>query len=220
MAPSKTPGAVRPVTRSAARNVLVCHRAHGAWSWTRAPRRARPYRRRRLFVMPFHREKPGVSDPRSARRRATRPARPRRQVDRVRRAGPFFLTVTSRAATARQIVARLAGVPSASSARLRCDPVAPRSARPGCAGAAPTSGVARAAGRAARLRPSPADAASTAAPTTRSRGTSPQRPRPSSRASLSSRAQFSEIHRIGLHRSSCIGACRSTTTSPSSTRAI
>ena len=46
------PGAVRPVTRSAARNVLVCHRAHGAWSWTRAPRRARPYRRRRLFVMP------------------------------------------------------------------------------------------------------------------------------------------------------------------------
>ena len=29
-----------------------------------------------------------------------------------------------------------------------------------------------------------------------------------------------EIHRIGLHRSSCIGACRSTTTSPSSTRAI
>ena len=29
MAPSKTPGAVRPVTRSAARNVLVCHRAHG-----------------------------------------------------------------------------------------------------------------------------------------------------------------------------------------------
>ena len=64
---------------------------------------------------------------------------------------------------------------------LRCDPVAPRSARPGCAGAAPTSGAARAAGRAARLRPSPADAASTAAPTTRSRGTSPQRPRPSSR---------------------------------------
>ena len=49
---SKTPGAVRPVTRSAASNVLVCHRAHGAWSWTRAPRRARPYRRRRLFVMP------------------------------------------------------------------------------------------------------------------------------------------------------------------------
>ena len=31
---------------------------------------------------------------------------------------------------------------------------------------------------------------------------------------------FSEIHRIGLHRSSCIGVCRSTTTSPSSTRAI
>ena len=52
MAPSKTPGAVRPVTRSAARNVLVCHRAHGAWSWTRAPRRARPSRRRRVFVMP------------------------------------------------------------------------------------------------------------------------------------------------------------------------
>ena len=37
------------------------------------------------------------------------------------------------------------------------------------------------AGRAARRRPSPAGAASTAAPTTRSRGPSPQRPRPSSR---------------------------------------
>ena len=36
MAPSKTPGAVRPVTRSAARNVLVC--GAGAWSWTARPR--------------------------------------------------------------------------------------------------------------------------------------------------------------------------------------
>ena len=50
--PVERPLARSPVTRSAARNVLVCHRAHGAWSWTRAPRRARPYRRRRLFVMP------------------------------------------------------------------------------------------------------------------------------------------------------------------------
>ena len=46
----------------------------------------------------------------------------------VRRAGPFFLTVTSRAATARQIVARLAGVPSASfsSAKVRGAHSAPR----------------------------------------------------------------------------------------------
>ena len=41
-----------PVTRTAARNVLVCQRPQGAWSWTRAPRGARPYRRSRLVVMP------------------------------------------------------------------------------------------------------------------------------------------------------------------------
>ena len=29
--------AVKPVTRSAARNLLICHRAQGVWSWTRAP---------------------------------------------------------------------------------------------------------------------------------------------------------------------------------------
>ena len=52
IAPSKTPGAVSPVTRNAARNVLVCQRPQGAWSWTRAPRGARPYRRSRLVVMP------------------------------------------------------------------------------------------------------------------------------------------------------------------------
>ena len=43
---------VSPVTRNAARNVLVCQRPQGAWSWTRAPRGARPYRRSRLVVMP------------------------------------------------------------------------------------------------------------------------------------------------------------------------
>ena len=52
IAPSKTPGAVSPVTRHAARNVLVCQRPQGAWSWTRAPRGARPYRRSRLVVLP------------------------------------------------------------------------------------------------------------------------------------------------------------------------
>ena len=46
------PGAVSPVTRNAARNVLVCRRPQGAWSWTRAPRGARPYRRSRLLVLP------------------------------------------------------------------------------------------------------------------------------------------------------------------------
>ena len=35
------PGAVSPVTRNAARNVLVCQRPQGAWAWTRAPRGAR-----------------------------------------------------------------------------------------------------------------------------------------------------------------------------------
>ena len=39
-------------TRNAASNVLVCQRPQGAWSWTRAPRGARPYRRSRLVVMP------------------------------------------------------------------------------------------------------------------------------------------------------------------------
>ena len=42
----------QPRTRNAARNVLVCQRPQGAWSWTRAPRGARPYRRSRLVVMP------------------------------------------------------------------------------------------------------------------------------------------------------------------------
>ena len=46
------PGAVSPVTRNAARNVLGCQRPQGAWSWTRAPRGARPYRRSRLVVLP------------------------------------------------------------------------------------------------------------------------------------------------------------------------
>ena len=94
------------------------------------------------------------------------------------------------------------------SARPRCDPGAPRSARPECAGAAPTSGAARAAGRAVRLRPSPAGAASAAAPTTRSRGTSPRRPRPSSRHHC--RAGLAEIHRIS----------RSSTTKPAVRKAL
>ena len=52
IAPSKTPGAVSPVTRHAARNVLVCQRPQRAWAWTRAPRGARPYRRSRVVVLP------------------------------------------------------------------------------------------------------------------------------------------------------------------------
>ena len=42
----------QPRDPHAARNVLVCQRPQGAWSWTRAPRGARPYRRSRLVVMP------------------------------------------------------------------------------------------------------------------------------------------------------------------------
>ena len=163
----------------------------GAWSWTRAPRRARPYRRRRLFCR-FRREKPGVS----AGRRGGVPHAPRgrRQVDRVRRAGPFFLTRPE--ATARQIVARLAGVPSASfsSAKVRSGCSAISAARVCRWG---SSIRRRPGGRAARL------VSRRAVNSRRSRGTSPrprlhpgitveQGPRPSNR-----------------YRSSCIGACRS-----------
>ena len=38
----ETAGAVRPVTRSAARKVVVCQRLSGAWSTTRSPRCPRP----------------------------------------------------------------------------------------------------------------------------------------------------------------------------------
>ena len=82
----------------------------------------------------------------------------------------FFLTVTSRAATARQI-RQTAGVPSASFSAAKV--------RSGCSAISRVcrcgSNIRRrpCPGRAARLRPSPADAASTAAPTTRSRGTAP-----------------------------------------------
>ena len=62
---------------------------------------------------------------------ATRPARPRRG-DRFGGPDRFFFDGPSRADTARdrRQTGRRAARPSA---RLRCDPVAPRSARPGCA---------------------------------------------------------------------------------------
>ena len=53
---------------------------------------------------------------------------------------------------------------------------------------------------------------------TRSRG-GPHRP-PSSRHRCRGRPAPAQIHRIGTHRSSCIGARRSTTTAPGSTRPI
>ena len=108
--------------------------------------------------------------------RATRPARPRRQVDRVL-AGPtvFFdgSLVQSRAPRVFRSVA-MAGVPSASFSSLRCDPVAPRSACPGCIPGTSSSDTPQRTQsgrcpRSATSSASPADALlSTAAPTTRS----------------------------------------------------
>ena len=56
---------------------------------------------------------------------------PRRQADRVRTGGPFFLTVRPRARTARQTVGTLAGVARASfsSASVRSGCAAIRSAK-------------------------------------------------------------------------------------------
>ena len=86
------------------------------------------------------------------------------------------------------VVARLAGVPSASFSSAKVD---------GCAISAVQ----------VRLHPAPPVPLDRPAhPDARSRATS---------AATVEQGPFSEIHR--LHRSSCIGACRSTTTSPSST---
>ena len=201
MAPSKTPGAVRPVTRSAARNVLVCGRtARGRGEGPTIPpqeivRHAGFIEKNQACRIPGRRG--GVPhDPRGRDVRSI-VGGPDRHVQSRHRApdSPDWPACRARP-----------------SARLRCDPVAPRSARPGCAGGAPTSGAARAAGRAARLRPSPADAASTAGPAhalhRNVRGLHP--------GITVEQGPWRSI----AHRSSCIGACRSTTTSPSSTRAI
>ena len=152
----------------------------------RAPRRARPYRRRRLFVMPVSSRKTrrvgsqvGAAACHTTRAAATsgRSCSEGRTV---------FLTVTSRAATARQIrqTGRRASA-SFSSAKVRSGCSAK-----GCAGA---SNIRRrpcrwTRGATARLPPT----LSTAAPTTRSRGTH-RRPRP-----IPASTPFSEIHRIGL----------------------
>ena len=107
MAPSAQPRARSgPSPRSAAmkRTGLPAGRT-AAWSWTRAPRRARPDRRRRLFVMPVSSRKTKRWIP-VGRRSCHRCGRDR-QVDRAE-GRTLFLLVTSRAGTARQIVARLA----------------------------------------------------------------------------------------------------------------
>ena len=60
-----------------------------------------------------------------------------------------------------------------------------------------------------------------AAPTTRSRGTSPATSAAFLAASfMTMERPLSQIHRIGTHRSSCSGLRRSTTTAPGSTRPI
>ena len=115
-----------------------------------------------------------------ARRRATRPARPRRQI-----VFGIFFDGHVQAATARQIVANWPACRARPSARL---PMVERGQGSG-------ANIRRRPCRWTRGATSSPATASTAAPTTRSRGS----PR--------SRHQ-SEIHRIGLHRSSCIGACR------------
>ena len=106
-------GAVSPVTHRGEQRAGLPAPAGGV---TRAPRGARPYRRRIGGAAGFVQ-----THARSAPPRATRPARPRRQADRVRTGGPLFLTVRPRARTARQTVGTLAGVARASfrSARVR-----------------------------------------------------------------------------------------------------
>ena len=109
------PGAVSPVTRNAARNVLVCQRPQGAWSWTRAPRGARPYRRSRLVVLPVSSSNTrwATSQVGAAACHATPRGRDVRPIV-FGRAVRFFLTVRPRARTARQTVGTLAGVARAS----------------------------------------------------------------------------------------------------------
>ena len=138
-------GAVEDPGRGQASHPQRCEKRTlppGARRVPRAPRRARPYRRRRLFVMPVSREKPGVSDPRSvaAACHTTRAAATSGRSCSEGRTVFFDGHVQSRH---RAPDRRQTGSASFSSAT---DPVAPRSARPGCAGAAPTSGAARAAG--------------------------------------------------------------------------
>ena len=163
----------------------------------------------------------GGRHPRSAPPRATRPARPRRQADRVRTGGPCFLTIRPRARTARQAVGTLAGVgEGVLPPQPACDPGASQSARPRCVGAAQACRAAHVAGREAPPRPFP-----------RRRCFSKPHPRPAHAVlrrhigrlhpgiAVEERP-LSQIHRIGTHRSSGIGARRSTTTAPGSTRPL
>ena len=83
----------------------------------------------RRFVIGFI-EKNQAWDPRSARRVPHDP-RGRDVRSRVRRAGPFFLTVTSRAATARQIVASWPRAASSAKVRSGCSGSAARVCRCG-----------------------------------------------------------------------------------------
>ena len=207
MAPSEDPGARSGQSPAALRETYwSCHRAHGAWSWTRAPRRARPYRRRRLFVMPgFIDEKPGMSDPRSAA--AVVPHDPRgRDVSRSCSEGRtvFFARSASRALPPR---ARSSPDWPACRARPSARPkvqilVAPRSARPGSCRSrlqhpAPQSGRWTRGADRARLPPTllqqPHPRPAHAVPQSRNvRGLHP--------GITVEQAPFSEIHRIGLHR--------------------
>ena len=182
IAPSKTPGAVSPVTRHAARNVLVCQRPQGAWAWTRAPRGARPYRRSRVVVLPVSSRNTrwATSQVGAAACHATRAAATSGRSCSDGRTVLFHGQAEGPARRARPSAHARAwrGRPSAQPA---CDPGAPPAARPRCVGAAQACRAVQVAGREAPPRPCRAAAVSRAAPTTRSRGTSPPHRPPSSR---------------------------------------
>ena len=119
--PSRTPGAVSPVTRSAAMKVLLSHRPWGAWSATRWPRSPRPYRRKRLVATPLSSRKTRWVGSRvgavaaHCARAAAMSGRSRSEARIV------FFRVKPSWFTARQMVVRLADVARApfSSARVR-----------------------------------------------------------------------------------------------------
>ena len=216
IAPSKPPGAVSPVTRTAARTVLVCQRPPGAWSWTRAPRGARPYRRSRWVVMPVSSRHPrwATSQVGAAACHATRAAATSGRSCSDGRTGFFNGQAEGpHGAPGRR---HTRGRPSAQPA---CDPGAPQSARPRCVGAAQACRAVPVAGREAPPRPFRAAAVAVAAPTTRARGIRRHLGRLHPGIAVEERP-LSQIHRIGTQRPSSIGARRSTTTAPGSTRPI
>ena len=136
---------------------------------------------------------------------AGRPARPRRQADRSDGRTVFCHGQAEgpHGAPDRRHTRGLARA----SAQPACDPGAPHSDRPR-AGAARACRAVPVAGREAPPRPCRAAAVSGAAPTTRSRGTSPPHRPPSSRH----RCRGAPAPQI--HHASRIGARRSTTTAP------